>query len=102
MEESLLGPATPRASQAVPEVRGDGAERGTDPVVHGCCAGLDVHKKTVQALPAAQAGRTARRWPSSGACHHHGERAGPAGLVDRSGLHARGDGVDRGVLEESL
>ena len=69
-------------------------------VMHERCAGLDVHKETVVACRRGMEG--ARVVARQGFCDHDTGTAGAGGLGAGGGLHARGDGVHRGLLEAGV
>ena len=83
---------------------GPDTTRGTAAMdlIHPCCAGLDVHKKTVVACvrrvgPDGRVGREVRTY---GTMTGRPDRAGR--LARRRGRQPRRHGVDRGVLEAGL
>ena len=70
-------------------------------VLYPRCAGLDVHSRRVNACVRVAAGRHAHD-RASGVCDDDGGPARSGGMADRGGLHARGDGGDRRVLEAGV
>jgi hypothetical protein len=70
-------------------------------VLHPHCAGLDVHKDTVVACVRHMVNGIVKREVKTFDTTHQGSsRLG--GLAGFGGLHARGDGGDRGLLEAGL
>ena len=70
-------------------------------VMHERCAGLDVHKATIVACVRSIDGRQGEpRVPD--VRYDDGGASGVVGLVDGIGLHSRGDGGDRSLLETGM
>ena len=70
-------------------------------VLYPRCAGLDVHSRWRERVRAHRCGSEGHdRAP--GVCDYDGGSARTGGLADRGGLHARGDGGDRRVLEAGV
>ena len=71
-------------------------------IVHPCCAGLDVHKKTVVAC-VRRLGPDGSPQTSGPHLRHHDRRpARPGRLARRRGRHPRRHGIDRRLLEARL
>ena len=70
-------------------------------VLYPRCAGLDVHSRCVNACVRIAAGRKVTTEHREFATTTAGS-ARTGGLADRGGLHARGDGGDRRVLEAGV
>ena len=70
-------------------------------VMHERCAGLDVHKETVVACRRVMQGARVVREARTFATTTRGLLA-LADWLREAGLHARGDGVHRGLLEAGV